>query len=127
MGLYVWADLCGGRAQNLKPDKLICGAKARSTGNPCQCKPVMTNKTIDGVLKVVPRNGRCRLHGGNSTGAKTEDGKRRVLEAVQRRWLQAKTREREPNPMTRENTAASASLAPGAALCDEDRSNDPAQ
>jgi hypothetical protein len=35
----------------------ICGAYARSTGKPCR---QYGNK----------RNGRCRLHGGNSTGPK---------------------------------------------------------
>lgn len=39
----------------------LCGAKTRS-GEPCKRKG---NK----------RNGRCKLHGGNSTGAKTEQGK----------------------------------------------------
>jgi hypothetical protein len=34
-----------------------CGAKARTTGKPCLC-PAMPN-------------GRCRLHGGKSTGAPT--------------------------------------------------------
>lgn len=39
-----------------------CGAKARSKANmPC-LKPAMLN-------------GRCRLHGGLSTGAKTKEGK----------------------------------------------------
>ena len=36
------------------PMKAICGAHARTTGQPCQ-KPPMAN-------------GRCRLHGGLSTG-----------------------------------------------------------
>jgi hypothetical protein len=40
-----------------------CGAKNRR-GNPCQC-PAMAN-------------GRCRLHGGLSTGAKTPEGKARA-------------------------------------------------
>ncbi|WP_394166590.1 HGGxSTG domain-containing protein [Photobacterium piscicola] len=39
----------------------LCGAKTRS-GAPCKRRG---NK----------RNGRCKLHGGNSTGAKTEQGK----------------------------------------------------
>ncbi|KJG58537.1 hypothetical protein UA38_06530 [Photobacterium kishitanii] len=39
----------------------LCGAKTRS-GEPCKRKG---NK----------RNGRCKLHGGKSTGAKTEQGK----------------------------------------------------
>ena len=39
-----------------------CGAKARA-GTPCQC-PAMPN-------------GRCRLHGGLSTGPKTAEGRER--------------------------------------------------
>ena len=42
-----------------------CGAFARSTGKPCQAKPLA--------------NGRCRNHGGMSTGPKTEEGKSRAL------------------------------------------------
>jgi hypothetical protein len=38
-----------------------CGAKAKSTGKPCQLYPC--------------KNGRCHLHGGKSTGPKTERGK----------------------------------------------------
>jgi hypothetical protein len=45
-----------------------CGAKTRR-GTPCQC-PAM-------------RNGRCRLHGGLSTGPKTAAGKERSRTA---RW-----------------------------------------
>lgn len=42
-----------------------CGAKAKSNNHqPCK-KPAM-------------KNGRCRLHGGMSTGAKTEEGKARA-------------------------------------------------
>ncbi|MDD2723436.1 MAG: HGGxSTG domain-containing protein [Methylovulum sp.] len=37
-----------------------CGAKARTTGKPCQC-PAMPN-------------GRCRIHGGKSTGAPSGKG-----------------------------------------------------
>ena len=44
-----------------------CGAKTRS-GTLCQC-PAMPN-------------GRCRLHGGLSTGAKTAAGIERIREAV---------------------------------------------
>lgn len=40
-----------------------CGAKTRS-GTPCQRKDLL-------------RGGRCRLHGGLSTGPKTLEGKRR--------------------------------------------------
>ena len=44
-----------------------CGAKTRR-GTPCQC-PGMPN-------------GRCRLHGGLSTGPKTADGIERIRRAV---------------------------------------------
>lgn len=44
----------------------ICGAKAKRTGQPCQCK------------KLYP-NGRCHYHGGPSTGPRTAEGKRRAL------------------------------------------------
>ena len=39
----------------------ICGAKAKSTGKPCQRLPC--------------KNGKCKLHGGKSTGPKTEAGR----------------------------------------------------
>ena len=41
-----------------------CGAYARSTGKPCQQKPVSGKK-------------RCKNHGGLSTGPKTKKGKKR--------------------------------------------------
>ena len=41
--------------------KQICGAYARSTGLPCRAKAL--------------ENGRCRNHGGLSTGPKTAEGK----------------------------------------------------
>jgi hypothetical protein len=44
-----------------------CGAKTRR-GTLCQC-PAM-------------KNGRCRLHGGLSTGPKTEEGIERIRRAV---------------------------------------------
>ena len=51
--------------------KRICGAYARSTGKPCKA----------GAL----RNGRCRNHGGLSTGPKTIQGRRAVAEATRQR------------------------------------------
>jgi len=58
-----------------------CGAKTRR-GTPCQC-PSM-------------RNGRCRLHGGLSTGPKTKDGIERIRRAVTKlgRYSQAAKAER---------------------------------
>ena len=49
-----------------------CGAKTRR-GTACQ-RPA--NK----------KNGRCRLHGGASTGAKTEEGRARISAVNLRQW-----------------------------------------
>jgi hypothetical protein len=48
--------------------KTLCGAYARSTGQSCQAKALAI--------------GRCRLHGGLSTGSRTEAGSRRIGEAA---------------------------------------------
>lgn len=51
-----------------------CGARTRA-GNACKCR------ALD--------NGRCKLHGGLSTGPKTPEGRRRAIEAMRegnRRW-----------------------------------------
>ena len=45
--------------------KIPCGAYARSTGKPCRAK------ALD--------NGKCRMHGGLSTGAKTKEGRMKSL------------------------------------------------
>lgn len=44
-----------------------CGARTRK-GTPCQCQPVEGRK-------------RCKLHGGGSTGPKTEEGRARIAES----------------------------------------------
>jgi hypothetical protein len=46
----------------MNEDKQLCGAWARSTGKPCQNKNIYAN-------------GRCKNHGGLSTGPKTRQGK----------------------------------------------------
>lgn len=51
----------------------VCGAYARSTGKPCQCK-------------LLYRGGRCRLHGGLSTGPKTAEGKAKALQVMRDGW-----------------------------------------
>jgi hypothetical protein len=56
------------------PKKARCGAWARSRKRPCQAQ-ALHNGT-----------GRCRVHGGCSSGCKTEDGRRRISEAQKRRW-----------------------------------------
>ena len=48
-----------------------CGAYARSTGNPCQAKAMP--------------NGRCKLHGGMSTGPKTTEGRQAIAQATRQR------------------------------------------
>ena len=45
--------------------KVQCGAYARSTGQPCKAKALA--------------NGRCKNHGGLSTGPRTPEGKARAL------------------------------------------------
>ena len=62
-----------------------CGAKTRR-GTACQ-RP--GNK----------RNGRCRLHGGASTGARTEDGRARISAANLRhgKFIKDKLEERREN------------------------------
>ncbi len=53
-----------------------CGAKTRAGGK-CQASVVWDK------VNNRPRNGRCRLHGGLSTGAKTPEGKRRSLAGLE--------------------------------------------
>ncbi len=50
---------------------LRCCARTRS-GSPCRRKPM--------------GNGRCRCHGGCSTGPKTPAGLKRIAEAQRQRW-----------------------------------------
>jgi len=51
--------------------KFKCEAYARSTGLPCQAKALA--------------NGRCRNHGGMSTGPRTAEGKKAIGEATAKR------------------------------------------
>ncbi len=51
--------------------KKQCGAHARTTGKPCQAQ-AMTN-------------GRCKLHGGMSTGPKTPEGRQAISAATKAR------------------------------------------
>jgi hypothetical protein len=51
--------------------KLKCGAHARTTGNPCQAKALA--------------NGRCKNHGGMSTGPKTVEGRQAIANATRQR------------------------------------------
>ena len=51
--------------------KVKCGAYARSTGNPCLAKALA--------------NGRCKNHGGLSTGPKTPEGRQAIRESTRQR------------------------------------------
>ena len=51
--------------------KVKCGAYARSTGNPCQAQGLA--------------NGRCKNHGGMSSGPKTLGGRQAIAEATRQR------------------------------------------
>lgn len=51
--------------------KVKCEAYARSTGNPCQAKALP--------------NGRCKNHGGMSTGPKTPEGRQAIAQATRQR------------------------------------------
>jgi hypothetical protein len=55
--------------KSLRPQ---CGAKTRAGGR-CRAKPVWDKENNR------PRNGRCRMHGGLSTGPKTPEGKAKAL------------------------------------------------
>ena len=50
-----------------------CGAYARTTGNPCKAKAL--------------QNGRCKLHGGMSTGPKTNEGRQAIAVAAKARMF----------------------------------------
>jgi hypothetical protein len=52
-----------------------CGARCRD-GHPCAAPAVWCAATRR------PRNGRCRMHGGLSTGPRTPDGRARVAAAT---------------------------------------------
>jgi len=52
-------------------DKIKCEAHARSTGSPCQAKALA--------------NGRCKNHGGMSTGPLTAEGRKAIGAATAKR------------------------------------------
>lgn len=61
-----------------RKDRGTCNAKTRKD---TQCKaPPVWNKEKDEA-----KNGRCKLHGGLSTGARTEKGREAIRESNRRR------------------------------------------
>ena len=63
------------RKRTPKSDRPRCGARCRD-GHACQAQAVWDRTR--GII----RNGRCRMHGGLSTGPKTPEGKRRSREGA---------------------------------------------
>ena len=66
-----------------KSELPLCGVLTRK-GTPCQAKAAWDE------YRCAPKNGRCRLHGGASTGPRTEEGLARSTEGARaaqlRRW-----------------------------------------
>ena len=60
-----------GNQQLIQVAPARCGAYARTTGNPCQAKALT--------------NGRCKNHGGMSTGPKTPEGRQAISQATRKR------------------------------------------
>ena len=58
--------LCGSYELTRRPFKTRCGARRKSDGQPCQAQ-------------ALEETGRCKLHGGMSTGAKSLHGRLRSL------------------------------------------------
>ncbi len=58
-----------------------CGARTKTRGGrPCRASPVLDPYWGE------TRNGRCKLHGGLSTGPRTAEGRMRIAEAQRKRW-----------------------------------------
>lgn len=83
-----------------KRERPRCGAKCRDGSN---CKaPPMWDRRLNR-----PVNGRCRMHGGLSTGPKTEQGRRRIAESNRTRrthTLKGEERGKDERVTQREDT-----------------------
>lgn len=71
------SDKASGRGRQEPSTRPRCGARCRD-GSRCRA-PAVWDAGADG-----PRNGRCRLHGGLSTGARSPDGRRRSIANLRR-------------------------------------------
>ena len=56
--------------------RMACGARTRA-GTPCKQRGIFAN-------------GRCKLHGGMSTGPTTAEGRERCRQAALRRWAKVR-------------------------------------
>lgn len=66
----------------------LCGARRRD-GMPCQA-PAMARRSdrpllVGGVSLGIRRPGRCRMHGGTSTGPRTAEGRAAIAASNRRR------------------------------------------
>ena len=73
-GYDVWSDEIRLWWSSPKRERPRCGARCRD-GSRCEAPPVW-DRRLDRAV-----NGRCRMHGGLSTGPKTEEGRRRVADS----------------------------------------------
>ena len=71
-GKYVDDDQAQAHVVTPKYDRQKCGAKTRK-GTPCRA-PAVWDRERDR-----PMNGKCRMHGGLSSGPKTPEGRKRAL------------------------------------------------
>ena len=68
------------------PKHARCGAWARTKGRPC-------------IAQAIPNGtGRCRHHGGCSSGCKSEAGRQRISEAQKARWARWRAERGSPEP-----------------------------
>lgn len=74
-GLFDWAAMAAGLGQEWEG---ACGARTRD-GRRCQGIPVANQRGPGN------RNGRCRMHGGTSTGPTTLAGKAAIAASNRRR------------------------------------------
>ena len=65
-----------------RSERPLCGARCRD-GHSCQA-PAMLDRETGCYI----RNGRCRIHGGLSTGPRTVAGRRRVAAVARQRMLE---------------------------------------
>lgn len=72
--ISLWAD----EPKTPRKDRGLCGAQTRM-GIPCKAPPVW-NRATDKAI-----NGRCKLHGGKSTGPRTETGREAIRNSNRRR------------------------------------------
>jgi hypothetical protein len=75
------AELDTAMQRKPKSERSRCGAGCRD-GHSCQATPYWPKGAP------TARNGRCRMHGGLSTGPRTPEGKARVAEAARRTMLE---------------------------------------